>query len=425
MNRRAKLLLTIWVLALVPSASIVACIPDCGPCDYWNGYYCDPVCGECCDCMWDEYYTYCIDNDLYCRFFCSNCECMLGCRVDSVTASPSSVCMGQSVTCQADGYGFSLHDVVWEASAGSFPNGNTGTSVTWQAPSTAGYVTISAYCWNWGSSTTVAVVDVGSIVEAETMSTGPIYPGCPHGFPGPQVMLIAVPEPAGASWPSGEPHWTLQKVTGSSAYLVFSSGYNFTALEGTDKWGDYRVSAACGNGGGASITVHLGLQSEDVYRPYDPTSGTWPESCYNWPCSGHNSYQVDGCGNIVEFSCATESGNGSWTGGCAYRVFYNGKLISSCIFSNDPTNEVSVRIATVDGTGQTYITKVLHANISNQKGEVLDGYYATKFVELDVQTGICTTTWRISTQYQPTAINRGDPWEGPDSGPKSGSTACL
>lgn len=58
------------------------------------------------------------------------------------------------------------------------------------------------------------------------------------------MTLEAKPNPEGAPFPDGEPHWTLQKPDGSSASLSASTG-SVTTLSGTNKFGQYIVTAKC------------------------------------------------------------------------------------------------------------------------------------------------------------------------------------
>lgn len=84
--------------------------------------------------------------------------------------------------------------ITWSATGGTFLGGNTGTSVTWQAPFTAGEVTITATCDDDGAvnddcpdSTSItvevvecvshAIVDVVDLDGCAQRVTDPCYPG--------------------------------------------------------------------------------------------------------------------------------------------------------------------------------------------------------------------------------------------------------
>jgi hypothetical protein len=101
------------------------------------------------------------------------------------------------------------------------------------------------YCEVW-------VCEVSEVVERWTADPGPIYV-CLNST----VYLEAKPYPSGASFPSGEPHWTIEsQPPGGGASLSLSSGSAIVALYGFSKAGNYVVKARCGTlDTGDSITV--------------------------------------------------------------------------------------------------------------------------------------------------------------------------
>lgn len=88
--------------------------------------------------------------------------------VGSITHSKPYCWNGGQITFTAipdpSGSTFPSGEPVWTASAGSFPGGNTGPSVTWQAPSgTGGYATITATCCSSRNDTvSYGFVSIGS-----------------------------------------------------------------------------------------------------------------------------------------------------------------------------------------------------------------------------------------------------------------------
>jgi hypothetical protein len=90
------------------------------------------------------------DSDCSACQYCSSGTCV-AVGVASVTSSKDNCWEGDQITFTASpnpsGASFASGGLTWSASAGSFPYGNTGTSVTWQAPSNSGgYATITATC---------------------------------------------------------------------------------------------------------------------------------------------------------------------------------------------------------------------------------------------------------------------------------------
>jgi hypothetical protein len=141
--------------------------------------------------------------------------------------------------------------------------------------------------------------------------------------------------------------------------------------------------------------------NEIPYGAYGPTWGTCPSSCPPGPCDGEDSYELDDCFNELEVSCCQEDGSGGALG-CAYRVFYNNTLLSSCVFAILPENEVYRKIATIEGTDKKVFTKIKHINEKSTKYiQGCLGYYCTKFYEYDCITGASNTIWRRRADSPP------------------------
>jgi hypothetical protein len=99
---------------------------------------------------------------------------------------------------------------------------------------------------------TVFDVKVDKVVKAGTTDEGPLY-ACLYDT----VYLEAKPYPADASFPAGEPHWTIEsQPIGGNALLSLSSGTPIVALYNLTEIGDYVIKARCGTADtGDTITV--------------------------------------------------------------------------------------------------------------------------------------------------------------------------
>jgi len=389
------------------------CVDDCPTGECCDDGTCVSSCptGECCDdgtCVSSCPSGQCCDDGT-CVSSCptgeccdeGNCEPM---EMDSVTSNKASACVGCDITFTAttDPTGYE-DDVEW--SDGGEPATGSGATFTthWDI---SGPKTVTAELCDSNESKQVTVVKVGKVVKSGTTDEGPLAPGCP----GTSVSLEAKPYPEESSFPTGEPHWTVEGPTGSSPSLSDDTGTT-TTLSGTDKLGDYYVTAKCGESDtGDSINVAFNLADDPPYSAYSPTWGEIPGSC-DLPCDGEDSYELDDCGNELEFSCCDSGGGGGVL--CADRVFYNNSLLSSCVFKIEPENEVYRKKATIDGTELKFITKIKHINVCTQKylGSCW-GYYCTKFYEYDCITGEESTIWRRDPDDKPNVETDGEPCPG-------------
>jgi len=164
---------------------------------------------------------------------------------------------------------------------------------------------------------------------------------------------------------------------------------------------------------GTVCPCYTSLVNETLWSAYFPQYGTTPTSCYP-PCDGEDSYELDDCLNELEVSCATKSGGGGVD--CAYRVFYNNSLLSSCVFRIEPHNEVVRKMATIEGTDKQVFTKIKHINECHKYTGGCFGWYCTKFYEYDCITGASSTTWRKKDDEHP--LDEGDGVQCPGHGPK-------
>ncbi len=149
---------------------------------------------------------------------------------------------------------------------------------------------------------TVTVVKVDKLVQYGTNNEGPI-----RICPGDSANLEAKPYPTGASFPSGEPHWTIvEQSSGTNAYLSSLWGPT-TTVGGLTKPGEYVVvRARCGNvDTGDTITVKT-----------PELSGLWEEFVPGFGCGiipdppcllGYTAEEPDSCGHKVIIACVQYS----------------------------------------------------------------------------------------------------------------------
>jgi hypothetical protein len=228
------------------------------------------------------------------------------------------------------------------------------------------------------------------------MDEGPLYPGCLGNI----MSLEAIPNPAGVSFPEGEPHWTIQsQPAGGVASLDPCSGSATTILSGLHKYGEYVVKAKCDGSEGDTITVKFNLVDESGWKDYP--LGEVPGSC-GGVCDGEDATIFDGCENELEVSCAQEDGTGG-IGDCAYRYFYNDNLISSCIWATNAGNKWWYKDAKIEGTILRFITKARHTTVDGDKfdSEGCDGYYCSLVTIYNCLTGESTKYWRRSATIYP------------------------
>lgn len=189
MNLSSKILISTCTLLLVSPISIMACDPDCVDCYFWNGEYCEPRTGVecnswtdcpnggwCCDCPEPD--CECVMSSYWCLppwysecHVCDSC----GCACDVVTSvgglsGPYAVGGTATVTAQMTYPRPQSCPISWSSipyGAVSFwPNPSLSTSTT-ATFLRAGWITVSAQSCcqlGWTSSSSVAVVRVGSLV---------------------------------------------------------------------------------------------------------------------------------------------------------------------------------------------------------------------------------------------------------------------
>jgi hypothetical protein len=151
--------------------------------------------------------------------------------------------------------------IKWKRTDGKFTSTNpteSGDPITWRAPSSPGYVTITAVCNDDGAvnndspdstSVTVTVVKVDKIQYDDPDTGYTDISGTLYVHKGTTVTFKSIPDPSGASWPSGKPVWGgVASGTGSTKAVTFNSLSSSTT--------DYKtVTAECGNTVSVNVIV--------------------------------------------------------------------------------------------------------------------------------------------------------------------------
>ena len=332
--------------------------------------------------------------------------------VTQVISSTTAACVGQNVTFGAQTNPPNCAPYVtvgWYTTPEGNPSMGAGSQFTtkWSTPGTK---TATAICGTSNAPKNVAVVGVDKVVKQGTTNEGPLYPGCP----GTPVSLEAKPNPPGASFPAGEPHWSIEsQPAGASASLNPTYGSATTTVSGLNTWGDYVVRAKCGDSDtGDTITIRFNLINETGYSYFSPDWGSIPDECPpEGDGDGEDSYELDDCDNELEVSCCRSDGSGGDTGN-AYRYFYNSGLVSSCPWLYSPENSFNRKIATIEGTSLKYVTKMKHISLSYSwwhkwyEGHI--GYYCTMIVIYDCINGSKGIYWRKSSTSPPQDIDEGE-----------------
>jgi hypothetical protein len=353
----------------------VACPPgDCDDCETWNPETetCDWDCtaDQCCDggsCVDDCPTGECCDE--------GNCEPM---EMDSLTSNKASACIGCDITFTAttDPTGYE-DDVEW--SGGGEPETGSGATFTthWD---TSGTKTVTAVLCDSSESKQVTIVKVDKVVESGTTDEGPIYV-CPDDT----VSLEAKSNPSDTSFPSGEPHWSIEsQPEGASASLSPSSGSTTTTLSGITKYGEYVIKAKCGDSdSGDSITVST-----------PSTSGPWEDWIPFSDCPPENwSFLEDDCDNWLSVYCDSTNHLSaqafSWWYTNGQPPWVNRGTEVGCCVWNGGSNLAQYKYSF---PGKKLYLKTEQVSCNNHKGfwdphgEGCTWYYCFRFVTFDCVT---------------------------------------
>ncbi|MDH4239891.1 MAG: PKD domain-containing protein [Phycisphaerae bacterium] len=232
----------------------------------------------------------------------------------------------------------------------------------------------------------VYVVEVDKIVKQGSTNDGPLF-FCPDD----SVSLEAKPYPAFASFPSGEPHWSIEsEPNGSNASLNPPSGSATTTLSGLTEPGEYVIKAQCGDSDmGDNIVVKT------------PSSGYWDSWVpgFGCPCSlligcgdceDEAPDSPDDCGNTLKITCNNSSGN------CRYQYWYNSTEVGRCVWIGGK-NVFEYKIT---ANGEQFLkTDIFNCNDKrgvDSDGEGCDGYFCWRRVTFDCVDTSATpqVTWR-------------------------------
>jgi uncharacterized protein (TIGR02145 family) len=183
-------------------------------------------------------------------------------KIQSVSANPSTVATNgnTTLTCVATDEDGDNLSTIWSAQSGSFPNGNTGSSVTWQAPSTADSYTIAVTVSD-GKATDEGSVNV-NVQEAGT---------------GPQAPILSLPQ---------------NGVTGVSLTPALEWNESNGALS-------YALQVSTDNG----FTSYLYNQS-GLTATSQQINGLNNSTTYYWRVNASNSYGTSGWSDVWSFTTA-------------------------------------------------------------------------------------------------------------------------
>lgn len=308
-------------------------------------------------------------------------------EVTSIASGDDVLAVGEEMTFGAITYPLNCHpyvDFTWSAEGGS-PSTGSGSLFTtsWNSP---GYETVTVYCGDSSAQKNVTVVAVDKVVESGTTDEGPLYVVCSDDT----VDLEAKPNPAGASFPTGEPHWSIvSQPTGASASLSPSSGSATTTLSGLTKPGDYVVKAKCADfdtGDTISVTT-------------PPSQGYWEDFMPGFSCppgSGEPSQvaKPDDCGNRLAIYCdSNNSGNFtafSWW----YRVSGQtgrGTQVGLCVWTGG-VNIFDYKVTDATNYGKERYLETRHVTQNNAQGidddgEGCNGYWCWRVERYDCVNG--------------------------------------
>jgi hypothetical protein len=114
--------------------------------------------------------------------------------------------------------------------------------------------------------------------------------------------------------------------------------------------------------------------------------------CYAALCDGDDGVNfTEACGNSVSISCSQSDGSGG-VDGCALRIFYNGALISSCIWETGAQN--SWQYKKISSGGKEKITKIIHVTQDTDCDESCSGKSCALVTVYDCVTGSKNIYWR-------------------------------
>jgi len=176
---------------------------------------------------------------------------------DSNTPYSQSVCVGETVVFDgSDSYDSDGYIVAWEwyvwvwIGYWEYVDTLSGEITSYDFDGIAGeyYIDLwvqdndDEWClWEDADWCYVDVVEVDNVVESGTMDPGPLYV-CPNDT----VDLEAKPYPVGASFPTGEPNWTIEsQPSDANASLTDTSGSTTTTVDNLSVPGEYIVNARC------------------------------------------------------------------------------------------------------------------------------------------------------------------------------------
>jgi len=142
----------------------------------------------------------------------------------------------------------------------------------------------------------------------------------------------------------------------------------------------------CASGCGCNVNYTIG--------GWIPMDEPFP-SCIS-PCDGSDGdIKIDDCGNTLEIMCAQADGTGGLLG-CAWRYFYNGTLVSSCIWEGGTNLWLYKYKIFENGERQFYQLSQVSQDYNCNEG--CPGKCCALITNYDCETGESSICWRTSEE---------------------------
>ncbi len=278
-------------------------------------------------------------------------------QIQDLVAQPPTIPVNQQTTlfCIATDEDGDNLIITWTSQIGSFPNGNTGASVNWLAPSTAGDYTITATVSD-GKLTDKGDVNI-TVRSGETAPPPPTL-----SSPADNATNISLQPTLSWDSSSSADSYTLQVSTNSSftSYVYNQSGLTNTSQQisglSNSTWYYWKVNAT-NSYGTSDWSSHWWFATESVHCPGIPTI-IYAGKTYNTVQIGNQCWLKENLnvGKMIQWD--------------EYSNYYN--IIEKYCYGNDTTN------------CKTY-------------GGLYDWNEAMQYSNTAGATGICPNGWHIPT----------------------------
>jgi uncharacterized protein (TIGR02145 family) len=293
-------------------------------------------------------------------------------KIQSVSANPSTVATNgnTTLTCVATDEDGDNLSTIWSAQSGSFPNGNTGSSVTWQAPSTADSYTIAVTVSD-GKATDEGSVNV-NVQEAGT---------------GPQAPILSLPQ---------------NGVTGVSLTPALEWNESNGALS-------YALQVSTDNG----FTSYLYNQS-GLTATSQQINGLNNSTTYYWRVNASNSYGTSGWSDVWSFTTAIVACQG------IVNITYEGKVYNTVEIETQCWLKENLDVGSMipgsqNQTNNGIIEKYCYnddPNNCNSYGGLYQWDEVMHYESNEGAQGICPPGWHIPTLAEFQILAGAVNWDG-------------